>query len=528
MKRKSIGRTTRRFSRSGYFMSAFALIALVLGLAIAPRPSRAKDTAAPQALQTVFTNSAPITINDDDVASPYPSNITVSGLSGTIPATPGSVKVTFHGWSHSFPDDVGMVLKGPTGAALLLQDGVGEGDPETDVTYTLSDDGAAQMPDDAWGPGTYKPTAYYTGDSFPSPGPLLAYNHPGPAMGGGTATFTSTFGGTNPNGVWSLYVVDFVAGDEGVISGGWSIDIAGAVTPPEGGHPVFDFDGDGKSDYGVNRVDGGNMSWYLQRSTGGFTGTNWGSASDIPVPGDYDGDNKWDIAIWRPGTPGIFYILQSGTNALQVVAFGQTGDDPRITQDYDGDGKVDPSVARSEGGTLSFYSQRTTAGFTGVAFGNAATDVPIRGDFDGDGKADIGVYRGSTGSPANAFFIIGSSNGALISQSWGNGATDYVVPADFDGDHKTDFAVWRGKAGGDGGWYWLASADSSFHATGFGLAAVDVPAPGDYDGDGKTDQAVWRTGAPGVFFTLGSTSGFTGLSFGQAGDTVPGFTLQAR
>src|SRR5947208_10924784 len=82
-----------------------------------------KTSTAALVPQTVFTNSSTITINDANPATPYPSNITVSGLSGTIPATAGSVKVTINGFSHTYPDDVGILLVGPTGAALLLQDG---------------------------------------------------------------------------------------------------------------------------------------------------------------------------------------------------------------------------------------------------------------------------------------------------------------------------------------------------------------------------------------------------------------------
>ncbi|WP_249263521.1 calcium-binding protein, partial [Microcystis aeruginosa] len=39
----------------------------------------------------------------------------------------------------------------------------------------------------------------------------------------------SVFNSTNPNGTWSLYVVDDVGGDAGTIAGGWSLDIGTAA-----------------------------------------------------------------------------------------------------------------------------------------------------------------------------------------------------------------------------------------------------------------------------------------------------------
>ena len=168
-------------------------------------------------------NVSAITINDAAVASIYPSAITVSGA----PATISSVSVTISGFSHTFPDDVAIALVGPGGQALLLQDGAGDDPDMVGVTYTFADAGATQLPDlTAWTVGTYKPTTYYTGDSFPAPGPLTAYGSPGPA-GGGTATFSSVYAGTNANGTWNLYVEDLVGGDSGSISGGWCLAFAG-------------------------------------------------------------------------------------------------------------------------------------------------------------------------------------------------------------------------------------------------------------------------------------------------------------
>jgi subtilisin-like proprotein convertase family protein len=171
-----------------------------------------------------FSNTAPIAIPDIGIATPYPSDITVAGLPNWPIA--GTAEVTIHGLTHSFTGDVGIVLVGPGGTALLIQDGAGNG-AVANLTYTLSDTGAAQLPATGiWGPGTYKPTSYYTNHSFPPPGPGTAYGNPGPA-GGNSATFASIFGGTNhPNGVWSLYVVDFEAGNSGTIAGGWSLSFS--------------------------------------------------------------------------------------------------------------------------------------------------------------------------------------------------------------------------------------------------------------------------------------------------------------
>jgi subtilisin-like proprotein convertase family protein len=209
---------------------------------------------------TTFSNPLAITILDDANATPYPSNISVAGL-GRISGRPGSVQVTINDFSHSSPNDVGIVLVAPPGSpgtgALLVQDGAGEDPDMVNVTYALSDTGLSVLPDlTAWSGGTYKPTSYYTDDSFPLPGPLTAYDNPGPA--GMAATFASVFGGRNPNGDWTLYVRDFARSGAGTIAGGWSLTITtdvgcGSLTPPATPIPTA---GDTHRDTGGNRDPG--------------------------------------------------------------------------------------------------------------------------------------------------------------------------------------------------------------------------------------------------------------------------------
>ena len=67
-----------------------------------------------------------------------------------------------------------------------------------------------------------------------------------------------------------------------------------------------DYDGDGRTDIAVFRQATG--MWYIKGSTDGRMDTSWGQAGDIPVPGDYDFDGKDDIAVYREGA---WHILQS-------------------------------------------------------------------------------------------------------------------------------------------------------------------------------------------------------------------------
>jgi len=173
--------------------------------------------------QTTFSNSTLIASGPSAAASPYPSTITVSGLTGAV----SNVTVTLNNLTHASVGDLGLLLVSPSGASLLIQGEMGGSNVMNNVTYTLSDAGASALPtNSAWAAGTYKPTAS-AAPSFLSPAPM-SYNASAPA---GASTFASTFNGTAPNGSWNLYVQSFGANILGFFTGGWSVTITTAPPP---------------------------------------------------------------------------------------------------------------------------------------------------------------------------------------------------------------------------------------------------------------------------------------------------------
>jgi hypothetical protein len=186
-----------------------------------------------------------------------------------------------------------------------------------------------------------------------------------------------------------------------------------------------DYDGDGKADSAVYRI-GSPSNWFYRSSlTGTLVVVQWGMNGDIPVPGDWDGDGKWDFGIARDSGSGplnYWRLLSNGT-VLPVVAFGTTADFT-VPGDYDGDHKTDIATVRETGGPISWQFVRSSDNSIGGVTWGTGNDFPVQGDYDGDGKTDVAIYRRGTNPGESAFWVLNSSNGSFTVVQWG-------LPGDF-------------------------------------------------------------------------------------------------
>jgi len=135
---------------------------------------------------------------------------------------------------------------------------------------------------------------------------------------------------TAASGTVNYLVGDAVTG-AGVITksfGNFNSDFS--VTPA-------DYTGDGIADFvAVRQTQGSNQIWYVNNSaTNETTATAFGysdplfeGSGDSPVRGDYDGDGRHDIAVYRPTNRTFYYISTANSGSLQGQEAGNDGETP--------------------------------------------------------------------------------------------------------------------------------------------------------------------------------------------------------
>lgn len=174
-----------------------------------PRPRRP----TPIVKVETFSNRSQIRLRDHATADPYPSTITISGLTG---ARILDVNLILHGLSHDRPFDIAVMLVSPAGKGVILMQDVGGNLQVVNVEVTIDDHATEEMPREP-------DTSIKTGTYLPTNAGLIYGVFPAPAPQTDIGLDLADFNGGDPNGEWKLFALDDSPLISGVFETGWSL-----------------------------------------------------------------------------------------------------------------------------------------------------------------------------------------------------------------------------------------------------------------------------------------------------------------
>src|ERR1700728_497762 len=306
-------------------------------------------------------NSAPVT------ASPYPTGITVSGMSGAV----SGVTVNIVGWKYpnNYPYTLELMLVSPGGGQALVFFAGNCGDNQQSLSnfnLTLSDAASGIPPNgynqDCTNNATYKP---YGNASFLGGCPTFAGATPSSAScaNGGTTNFTNTFTGATPNGNWNVYAEIY---DDQENAGSLSINLSlttevtqSATTTTVSVNPteIFNNSPDNSSTFtatvksGGNNVNEGEVQFYDNGATAG---------TPVAVSGGQAQLND----IYGPATPeGLHQITATYTDNASNPQYETSNSNSNPTSLF-----IDNHTVVSNSGTTFCNPGTITVSSTGSDF----------------------------------------------------------------------------------------------------------------------------------------------------------------
>lgn len=241
-------------------------------------------------------------------------------------------------------------------------------------------------------------------------------------------------------------------------------------------------------------TDNGNLRW---DGVGPDTYTYFGQAGDLPLVGDWDGDGKESLAVYRNGLWLIDWNQNGqfdGSTTDRVAYFGGAGYTP-VAGDWNGDGKDEIGIFRDGLWYLDANGNLLPDGGDVLAYFGEAGALPVVGRWDGTTKTRIGVYRPSDGT----WYL--DLNGDYGYQASSDRSGTFGLPnsvplvGDWTGDGRDRIGTYRAGVWTldlDGNCQWSASVDRSgnFAST----LPNALPVLGDWTGTGKTQAGVYFDG----------------------------------
>jgi Beta-propeller repeat/Viral BACON domain len=201
-----------------------------------------------------------------------------------------------------------------------------------------------------------------------------------------------------------------------------------------------------------------------------------GNPGDIPITGDWNGDGRTKVGVYRPHS-GLFVLDYDGdgqfTSADKVYNLG-VGTDPTdipVIGDWNGDGRSKIGIYRQGFEWLLDYNG--DGAYQGPPvdrayfFGGIPGDVPVVGDWTGTGTSKIGLVRLGfywvLDANGNGTFD-GTGAGQDLAFPFGGISGDVPVVGDWNGDGTSKVGVFRL------GFFWVLDANGNrqFDGTGAG------------------------------------------------------------
>ena len=123
---------------------------------------------------------------------------------------------------------------------------------------------------------------------------------------------------------------------------------------------------------------------------------------DVPLAANMVGGAVWELVVYRRAEASTFVIRRAKRDPKEIT-FGTATDEP-VLGDWDGDGHGNVGVFTPATRTFSLL---TAAGTQTLLFGLPG-DQPLAGDWDGDGTWELAVRR-----PSKATFRLRAASGKV-------------------------------------------------------------------------------------------------------------------
>ncbi|AMV39356.1 right-handed parallel beta-helix repeat-containing protein [Planctomyces sp. SH-PL62] len=200
---------------------------------------------------------------------------------------------------------------------------------------------------------------------------------------------------------------------------------------------------------GVAYPSGGSMVYYVDNDMNVSTDItrSFGSASDVPVVGDFTGTTLTTIGSYRPST-GVWSLDLRNDGSAVNIRFGGPQWKP-VTGDVDGNGTTDLGLFDPNNGVWLFctdLSGRTTKSFV---YGGSPGDIALMEDFNHDGIDDPVIFN-------NGQWLVDTNSDRLPDQIFHfGGFAKGAIPLAFDlyGNHDPGLAVVAPQSNGQLMWY---------------------------------------------------------------------------